>query len=104
MVLYVLCYLSRSVLVVYGSAFAGSLLVAVFVPSSVTSLGAVDSLMCCCMSFCCCNDYYFVVELDLTSLLIVIFPHHSYSFLVYVRQCRCFEERVSSDVADPDIC
>ena len=34
-------YLPRSVLVVYGSAFGGTLLVAVEVPSSVTSLGAV---------------------------------------------------------------
>ncbi len=34
-------YYSRSVLVVYGSAFAGTLLVAVEVPSSVTLLGAV---------------------------------------------------------------
>eukprot|EP01036_Dinobryon_divergens_P031832 gene31832-41310_t len=34
-----------SVVVVYGSAFAGTLLVAVEVPSSVTSLGAVESLL-----------------------------------------------------------
>eukprot|EP01036_Dinobryon_divergens_P031831 gene31831-41309_t len=33
-------YASKSVVVVYGSAFAGTLLVAVEVPSSVTSLGA----------------------------------------------------------------
>ena len=38
-------YLSRSVLVVYGPAFAGTLLVAVEVPSSVTSLGDVDGLL-----------------------------------------------------------
>jgi hypothetical protein len=37
--------LSRSVLVVYGSAFLGTLLVAVEVPSSVTSLGAVRELV-----------------------------------------------------------
>jgi hypothetical protein len=43
------CYLSRSVVVVYGSAFAGTLLVAVEVPSSVTSLGAVESLLNCCI-------------------------------------------------------
>ena len=42
--------LSRSVVVVYGSAFAGTLLVAMEVPSSVTSLGAVESLLYCCMS------------------------------------------------------
>ena len=41
--------LSRSVLVVFGSAFAGTLLVAVEVPSSVTSLGAVESLLYCCI-------------------------------------------------------
>ena len=44
-----MCYLCRSVLVVYGSAFAGTLLVAVEVPSSVTSLGAVESLLYCCI-------------------------------------------------------
>ena len=37
-------------LVVYGYAFAGTLLVAVEVPSSVTSLGAVESLFYYCMS------------------------------------------------------
>ena len=42
---HVVCCLSRSVLVVYGSAFAGTLLVAVEVPSSVTSLGAVRELV-----------------------------------------------------------
>ena len=38
--------------VVYGSAFAYTLLVAVEVPSSVTSLGAVESLLYYCMSIC----------------------------------------------------
>ena len=80
MVLYVLCYLSRSVLVVYESAFASTLLVAVFVPSSVTSLGAVESLLYCFMPFCCCNDYYFVVDPELTSLFIVILLLYSYTF------------------------
>ena len=42
----------RSVVVVYGSAFASTLLVAVEVLSSVTSLGAVESLLYYCMSIC----------------------------------------------------
>ena len=50
LMIYDMRYLSRSVLVVYGSAFAGTLLVAVEVPSSVTSLGAVESLLYYCMS------------------------------------------------------
>ena len=53
-----MCYLSRSVLVVYGSAFAGSLLVTVFVPSSVTSLGAVDA--------CCIDVFLYVVAAVVT--------------------------------------
>ena len=49
---HIVLYLSRSVLVVYGSAFAQTLLVAVEVPSNVTLLGAVESLLYCCMSIC----------------------------------------------------
>ena len=60
-------YLSRSVLIVYGSAFAGTLLVAVEVPSSVTSLGAVERACYTAVLYCgCCCNNFDVVEPDLT--------------------------------------
>ena len=58
---HIVLYLSRSVLVVYGSAFAGTLLVAVEVPSSVTSLGAVRWLVVLLY------EHLFVVEPNLIS-------------------------------------